>query len=83
MKKKVLHIVEAFGGGVFTFLVDLVNNTCDEYDIVLACSIRPQTPENYKEYIDDRVKIIELESGTRNISFTKDLKSFFEIKFIL
>lgn len=83
MKKKVLHIVEAFGGGVFTFLVDLINNTCDEYDIVLACSIRPQTPENYKEYIDDRVKIIELESGTRNISFTKDLKSFFEIKRII
>lgn len=80
MKEKVLHIVEAFGGGVFTFLVDLINSTCDEYDIVLACSIRPQTPTNYKSYIDKRVKIIELESGVRNISITKDLKSFFEIK---
>ena len=40
MKKKVLHIVEAFGGGVFTFMVDLVNNICDEYDVILACSIR-------------------------------------------
>ena len=68
MKKKVLHIVEAFGGGVFTFLVDLVNSTCDEYEVVLACSIRPQTPKNYKEYIDKRVKIIELKSGVRDIS---------------
>lgn len=83
MKKKVLHIVEAFGGGVFTFLVDLVNSTCDEYEVVLACSIRPQTPKNYKEYIDKRVKIIELKSGVRDISLTKDLKSFFEVKRII
>lgn len=83
MKKKVLHIVEAFGGGVFTFLVDLVNSTCDEYEVVLACSIRPQTPKNYKEYIDKRVKIIELKSCVRDISLTKDLKSFFEVKRII
>ncbi|WP_195467404.1 glycosyltransferase [Clostridium sp. D43t1_170807_H7] len=80
MKKKVLHIVEAFGGGVFTFLVDLVNNTCDEYDIVLACSIRPQTPNDYRSYIDKRVKIIELESGIRDINLNKDIKSFIEIR---
>lgn len=83
MKKKVLHIVEAFGGGIFTFLVDLLNNTCEEYDIVLACSIRPQTPKDYKSYFDKKVEIIELESGIRNISITKDLKSFFEIKKIV
>lgn len=83
MKKKILHIVEAFGGGVFTFLVDLVNNTCDEYDIVLACSIRPQTPNDYKNYINKKVKIIELESGSRDISITKDFKSFFEIRKII
>lgn len=83
MKKKVLHIVEAFGGGVFTFLVDLINNTCEDYEVVLACSIRPQTPKNYKIYIDKRVRIIELESGVRDISLTKDLKSFFELKRII
>lgn len=83
MKKKILHIVEAFGGGVFTFLVDLVNNTCDEYEVVLACSIRPQTPNNYKNYINKKVKIIELKSGSRDISITKDLKSFFEMRKII
>lgn len=83
MKKKVLHIVEAFGGGVFTFMVDLVNNICDEYDVILACSIRPQTPKDYKSYIDGRVKVIELESGTRDISVTKDLKLFFEMKKVI
>ena len=80
MKKKVLHIVEAFGGGVFTFLVDLANATCDEYEVVLACSIRPQTPMDYKSYFNKKVRIIELQSGTRDISLLEDLKSFIEIK---
>lgn len=83
MKKKVLHIVEAFGGGVFTFLVDLINATCDEYEIVLACSIRPQTPKDYKEYINKKVKIIELQSGERDINISKDIKAFFEIKKVI
>ena len=29
-KKKVLHLVEAFGGGIFTFLVELANSMCDK-----------------------------------------------------
>ena len=36
MKKKVLHIVESFGSGVFSFLVDLVNGTDDDFDITIA-----------------------------------------------
>lgn len=83
MKKKVLHIVEAFGGGIFTFLVDLINSTCDEYEIVLACAIRPQTPQNYKEYFNRHVRIVELKSGEREINFFKDIKLLFEIKSII
>lgn len=83
MKKKVLHIVEAFGGGIFTFMVDLINSTTNDYEIVLACSIRPQTPDNYKDYFNKDVKIIELENGGRNINPKKDIKLFFEIKKII
>ena len=25
-RKRIVHVVEAFGGGVYTFLVDLLNN---------------------------------------------------------
>ncbi|MGL4875756.1 MAG: glycosyltransferase [Clostridium sp.] len=83
MKKKIVHVVEAFGGGIFTFLVDLLNNTCDEYDIVLVCSIRSETPKEYKRYFNKKIKIIEVESGVRGIKLTNDIKSFIKIKGII
>lgn len=82
-KKKVLHIVESFGSGVFSFLVDLINGTNNEFDIIIAYGIRNETPENYKEYFDKNVKFIEVKNFTRNISLGKDLKAFFEIKKII
>lgn len=83
MKKKVLHIVEAFGGGIFSFLVDLINATCDEYDIILACSIRPQTPENYAIYFKENVNIIELTNGNRDINLLNDFKFYREVQSII
>jgi len=80
LKKKVLHIVESFGGGVFSFLVDLVNNTSDEYDVVIAYGMRKETPENFQKYFNNNVKFIEIKTFTRKIDFKKDLASFFEIK---
>lgn len=82
-KKKVLHIVEAFGGGIFTFLVDLVNNTSDEFDITIAYAKREQTPEDFKSYFNKNVKFIEVTNFGRSISLKKDIKSFFEIKKII
>lgn len=40
-KKKILYIVEAMGGGVFTYIVDLANELVNKYDIVWfrACMI--------------------------------------------
>lgn len=81
--KKVLYVVEAFGGGVFTFMVDLINSLSNDYEVVLACSVRPQTPKNYKEYLSNKVKVIELQNGERNISLKKDLKLFFEINLLI
>lgn len=82
-RKKILHIVEAFAGGIFSILVDLVNSTCNEFDIVIAYSKRVQTPENFKSYFASNVKFIEVENFTRNISLKKDLKAFFEIRKII
>ena len=33
-------------------LVDLINNTSNEYDIVIAYSKRKQTPDNFKDYFN-------------------------------
>ena len=34
-KKKILYIVEAMGGGVFTYIVDLANELVDTYDMYI------------------------------------------------
>ena len=81
--RKVLHIVEAFGGGIFSFLVDLINSTSDEFEIVIAYGKREQTPIDFKNYFNSNVKFIEVKNFTRNINITKDIKAFFEIKNII
>lgn len=53
-KKKILYIVEAMGGGVFTYIVDLANELVDTYDMYIAYAVRKQTPSNYKEYTYNR-----------------------------
>lgn len=78
--KKILHIVEAFGGGVFTYLVDLVNATDREFDIVIAYGIREETFENFEKYFSNRVKFIQIKNFTRGINPIKDLKALLEIR---
>lgn len=82
-KRKILHIVEAFGGGVFTVLCDLLNGLTDEYEVVVAYSLRPQTPDNFKEYFNKNIKFIEVKNFTRSINPSKDIKALNEIKEIV
>lgn len=82
-RKKVLHIVESFGSGIFSFLVDLVNNTDDEFDITIAYGVRAETLESFREYFSNKVKFIEVKNFTRSINPIKDLKALFEVKKII
>lgn len=82
-KKKVLHVVESFGSGVFSFLVDLVNSTNKEFDITIAYGVRNETLENFKDYFSNNVKFIKVENFTRSINPIKDIKAFFEVKKII
>lgn len=59
-KKKILYIVEAMGGGVFTYIVDLANELVNSYDMYIAYAVRKQTPQNYKDYFDKRIHLIEV-----------------------
>lgn len=69
--KKILMVCEAFGGGVFTYVSQLCNDMVNDFEVYLAYSLRPQTPTNYKELIDERVKLIEMKyvgvNGLMNI----------------
>lgn len=79
-KKKILYIVEAMGGGVFTYIVDLANELVNEYDMYIAYAVRKQTPKNYEDYFDKRVHLIEVKNFGRAIDPTKDIAAFFEVK---
>lgn len=80
---KVLNIVEAMGGGVFTFITELCNHLCNDCEIYVAYGVRKQTPNNFKEKFDKRVHLIEVKNFTREISIKKDFKSFYEIREII
>lgn len=79
-KKKILYFVEAFGGGVFTYLVNLTNELCDEYDIYIAYGLRKQTPKDFKKYFDKRIHLIKVQNYQRSISLSHDTKALLEMK---
>ena len=75
-------VCEAFGGGVFTYVSQLCNDLVDIFDVYLAYSIRPQTPRNYKDFLDARVHLIRVKSwnGGRITDFINDIKVIKELK---
>ena len=72
-KKKILYIVEAMGGGVFTYIVELANELVNKYDMYIAYAVRKQTPKNYKDYFDKRIHLIEVKNFGRAIDPVKDI----------
>lgn len=82
MKKKILMVCEAFGGGVFTYVSQLCNDMVDSFDVYLAYSIRSQTPKNYKEFLDDRVHLIEMKHvGVKELTNLKsDIAAIKELR---
>lgn len=82
-KKKILHIVEAFGGGIYSFIVDLLKETNEDKEIVVCYSRRKQTPENFEKDFNKNIKFIEIKNFERSINLVKDLKAFFEVRNII
>lgn len=77
---KLLYIVEAMGGGIFTYIVTLANGLCDKYDITVAYGIRSETPENIEDYFDDRVNLVKVKNFQRAVRFGKDRAATKELK---
>ena len=80
--KKILMVCEAFGGGVFTYVSQLCNDMADDFDVYLAYALRPQTPKNYKEFLDSRVHLIQVESweGKPITNVGNDIKVIKELR---
>lgn len=79
-KKRILFVVEAMGGGIFTYIVELANELCKKYDMYIAYGIRRQTPKDYLDYFDPSIHMIYVENFTREISPQKDLRAFFDVR---
>lgn len=77
-------VCEAFGGGVFTYVSQLCNDMVDDFEVYLAYSIRPQTPENYKDFLDKRIHLIEVKnfSSKSLINIANDMKVIKELRLI-
>lgn len=78
--KRILFVVEAMGGGVFTYIVDLANALVDTYDMYIAYSVRRQTPENFRDYFDPRIHLIHVEHFHRAINPANDVPAFYELR---
>lgn len=71
-KKKILYIVEAMGGGVFTYIVDLANELVNSYDMYIAYAVRKQTPENYKDYLIRFIAVVRPYTLAYSVSIEPD-----------
>lgn len=66
--KKILMVCEAFGGGVFSYVSQLCNDLCDDFEVYLLYALRPQTPPQYQKFLDKRVRLIPAQRlGSKNI----------------
>lgn len=79
-KKKILYIVESFGGGVFSYLQLLSNKLSSKYDIYILYGVREQTPINLKDLFNEGVHLIEIDSFSREINLKKDIRSYCAVK---
>lgn len=80
--KKILMVCEAFGGGVFTYVCQLCNDMVEDFEIYLAYSLRKQTPENYTEFLDDRIHLISMKHvGAKGIfNIKNDIEAIKELQ---
>ncbi len=79
---KVVHVVEAFWGGVFDFLVNLTKGL-DDVEHIIVYSTRKETPKDFKKYFGSNVKFIHRPSAGREVHPLKDLKAFWNLIKIL
>jgi glycosyltransferase involved in cell wall biosynthesis len=80
--QKVLHVVEALEGGVFTFFTELINRQCDNFEIFVAYGLRPFTHKNFRDFFDKRIHFIRIHHFQRTIGI-RDIGAFFELRRIL
>lgn len=80
---KIVHVVECFAGGVFSFLSNLINELDEEEHIIIYGTNRDDTPNDFKEKFPPNTKFIPWKNASRSLKFLKDLKALWELYIIL
>lgn len=80
IKPRLLYVVEAFGGGIFTYIRELANKLDSAFDIYIAYGIRKQTPKDFKKYFPSDIHWIEIKNFTREINLKSDFKAYKELR---
>lgn len=80
---KIVHIVECFAGGVFSFLSNLTNELDKEEYIVIYGTNRDNTPSDFREKFPSNTKFIPWRNASRSLNPLKDLKALWELYTIL
>jgi glycosyltransferase involved in cell wall biosynthesis len=76
---KVIHITEAFGGGVLSMLTELCNRTAATgAKVTVLYSLRSETPQDFKELFHPGVDLVHV-SMCREVHPRKDWLSMWEL----
>jgi len=80
---KILHITEAYGGGVFTSVNQLVEGQIQAgHTVVLAVSPRSEAPLDWRSQLPSTVKVISL-ALSRSINPVSDLKGLVQLSCLI
>ena len=79
----ILQITEVSSGGVLPMIANICNGLIDEYHIIVAYGIRPDTPDNIREYFDERIELIPVIVFKREISIIDDVRAMYAINKII
>lgn len=77
---KILHIVEAFEGGVLTYLQTLINGLDDSYQCSILYASRPGMPDEPDKCFKAGTRLIHAKALSRSLNLILDIKAMKEIK---
>jgi len=76
---RIVHVTEAFGGGVLSMLTELCNRAAAiGAHVTVLYSTRPETPKNFIELFHPKVDLVHV-SMCRDVHVRKDWSSVWEL----
>lgn len=80
---KIIHVVECFAGGVFSFLSTLTNELDKEEYIIIYGTNRDNIPLNFKKQFPKETRFIPWKNAGRSLNPINDIKALWELYTIL